>query len=88
MGFLTKRIKDKSKREKIIMIIGVCEIIALVFFGLTQRWGWTEGYNSCINHFCNELIPNYPFDSIKMSCYNYTGINLSERYCDNAFCFP
>jgi hypothetical protein len=75
MGFLTKRIKDKSKREKVIMIIGVIEVVALLFFALTQKWGWEEGYNRCVNHFCNELIPNYPIQSIQATCFNYTGIN-------------
>lgn len=88
MGFLTKRISDKSKREKIIMIVGIFEILALIFFGLTQRWGWDEGYKACISHFCNDLIPNYDLPRIKMSCYNYTGINMSDVFCEGVGCLP
>jgi hypothetical protein len=80
MGFLTKKIKDEKKRNKVIIIVGIIEVLALVFFAITQRWGFDEGYNSCINHFCNDLIPKYSLLSIQQSCYNFTGVNISQRY--------
>jgi hypothetical protein len=67
-----------------VIIVGILEVLALVFFAITQRWGYDEGYNSCVNHFCNDLIMKYPLDYIKISCYNYTGINTSliQISCD------
>lgn len=86
MGFLTKKIKDKSKREKIIIIVGVFEILALVFFGLTQRWGWDEGYHACVVNLCNNLILKYPLIQIQQTCYNFTGVNASTFFCQGDYC--
>lgn len=87
-GWLSNKVKDEKKKNKIVIIVGIIEILALVFFGLTQKWGWDEGYHTCINHFCNDLIPNYDLNNIKLSCYNYTGINLSNVYCEGKSCYP
>jgi hypothetical protein len=57
MGFLTNKITDAKKKNKIVILVGILEILALIIFGLTQRGAYIQGVNDCANAWCIAL-PN------------------------------
>lgn len=78
VGILTKRIKDKKKRDYVVIAFDIAVIIIFIWWAFNQRAEYTAGANDCAKAWC-EWLPNatHRFCPANYSMFG-TGYNMSE----------
>jgi len=54
-GLLTKKM-EQGKRNKIVIAFDIIVIIIFIWFAMTQRFAYEQGYNSCFTQICSNPL--------------------------------
>lgn len=57
VGILTKKIKDKKKRDFVVIAFDIALIIVFIWWALGEKTGYEQGVKDCANVWC-EWLPN------------------------------
>lgn len=59
VGLITKRIKDKKKRDYIVIAFDIAVILVFIWWALNERTSYIQGYTDTLDMVCGKYILNF-----------------------------
>jgi len=84
VGIITRRIKDKKKRDFIVIAFDIAVILVFIWWTLNERTSYIQGYTDTLNMVCGKYVIDFCPNWEKMknmslndiSNWNRTGTEL------------
>jgi hypothetical protein len=59
VGIITKRIKDKKKRDLIVIAFDIAVILVFIWWAFNERYEYVQGYTDTLDTICSKYVLDF-----------------------------